>query len=549
MFNPFKELYGMEGDLYELHKAGIIDLMARSTVPEDKRDRQDREDEADSYALTYEEGRTLIWAYNIFDAVIMLNDFIETDKDTGEKVRVINADSTAKTLAAFVNYGLDPKNLFTLSERILAAAWYTVILPEGYSVKDKNSEYFTLITNIEGKRDRSRLRLEDYPAIYDGSKTELREALRLPQQRKFLYAEELDILDLLHTICNPNPTKGKKINFLAPIPNRIATPSTQLTEKLFTPDYLEYLPEEQNQYAEDANGQITLFKQSKSEIAELHAQVIGILFAIFINQYEEEDGTSEDGKNEPQTISFYAPDFCRKAGIDTRDYSTKRDKSASLKDLRWKAIYNKLKPLETVMGRSLDGVFYRLLLIESYDKDREIIKVRTPYLASIYKIVAAKTLEETHGQVNMLMSSTVVNEPNSAAFELANYLLNKLLQLGNYKKEGSDIVRYTVRYGTLISNCPQLYKALDKIQAEGSTQAYNAKLKQTFEAAYRIIFTKSDAQRYFTDLQINGVKSWETTTGRTGRRKPANFRIPTKTQLNDKLVITHKGKNPDYEKP
>ena len=114
-------------------------------------------------------------------------------------------------------------------------------------------------------------------------------------------------------------------------------------------------------------------------------------------------------------------------------------------------------------------------------------------------------------------------------------------------------IKYETRYGTLISNCPQLKRALDTIQAKGNpatrSQAYNAKLKQTFEAAYRIIFTKSDAPQYFLNLRINGVGSWKTTETAGGRKKPANFRIPTKTQLNDKLIITHKGKNPDYKKP
>lgn len=560
--------------LYEMHKAGKIDLMARSSVPEDEKERQARESEPDAYALTYEESRTVIWAYNIYDAVTVLNNYIETDPRTGLKVRIINAESTEKIKQTFKEYGLNTTELYNLADRVFSENWFSLFLTAGRTQKNWQKLNVVLYAKIDGKTKRYPVSEKKYPAIYDNrmTKTEIRNAFDLPQNCKFLLSTELDVLEVLKTVCDPNQAEKdiSKIREIFPIevpavPSRVATPSTKLTEKLFTPDHIEFLPTEQNQYTIEENGQITLFQQSKNKIAELHAQVMSILFAVFINQFkneeeeeekeeEEEEGEEENEgqKTEPQTISFYAPDFCKKAGIDPREYSTKRDKTKSIKDLRWQAIYKRLKPLETVMGRSIDGVWYRILTIESYDKDREIIKVRTPYLANIYKFLAVRTLEEKRSQVNMLFSSTVVNEPNGAAFELANYLLNQLLQLGNYSKSGNGVVKYTTRYSTLISNCPQLQRALDKIQTEGNAatraQAYNAKLKQTFEAAYKIIYTKSDAQDYFIDFQINGVKSWKTTM-QNGRKIPPNFRIPTKTQINDKLTISHKGKNPNYHRP
>ena len=545
-------------NVYELHKAGLIDLMARSSVAEDNPERKAREAEPEVYALTFEESVDVTWSYNIYDAVIYLNGFIEKDPATGLSVRIINQDSTKMILQAYTERGLDPNYLYSLANRVLNGNWFTLILSEKRLPEHSKAPGFSLLANVNGKTKKGVLTAEKYPALYDGyhSKAEIRDALNLPEDCKFLFSTEWDILNVLKTICNPNPNKAAiplEQRYLSPVPNRVVTPSTKLTEKLFTPEHIEFLPEEQNQYTVEENGQITLFQQSKNEIEELHAQVIGILFAIFINQAEEKDDAEEpQNRAESQTISFYAPDFCRKAGIDPREYSAKRDKSTSIKDLRWHAIVKRLKPLETVMGKSLDGVWYRILTIESYDREREIIKVRMPYLSKIYEILTVKTLEEKHGQINTLFSSTVINEPNSAAFELANYLLNQLLQLGNYGKDRHGIIRYNTKYTTLISNCPQLQRALDKIQTEGNattrTQAYNAKLKQTFEAAYRIIYTKSDAQDFFIDFQINGVKSWKTT-AKNGRNVPPNFRIPTKTQINDKLVITHRGKNPDYRKP
>lgn len=207
----------MEGDVYELHKSGLIDLMARSTVPEDEQDRKNRDAEADAYALTYEEGRTVLWAYNIFDAVIVLNDFIETDATTGQKVRVINPDSTDKTIQAFIERGLDPDDLYSLADRVLTGNWYTLLLSANYTPDDVRGLGFSLIANVNGVRDEGILKIEDYPAIYDGStRTAQREALGLPQDAKFLYSSEWDILDLLRTICNPQPVIEERVGYLSP---------------------------------------------------------------------------------------------------------------------------------------------------------------------------------------------------------------------------------------------------------------------------------------------------------------------------------------------
>ena len=460
-----------------------------------------------------------------------------------------------------------------LARRALAKKWYCLYTVEKYRYPSESGEYqhpedalelFSIVTSDDPNTPRrpTEEELTAFNALFlktmkDFSAAKFwlqaREVLHIPQG--YVYAELGQLEVLLAVLSEENETTPIRLESgrLLPVPSRVATPSTQLTEKLFTPECIYFLPSEQGQYIEEANGQITLFQQSKEEIVDLFSQVISFLFAIFIDQPEEEYETEDSYHlHKPQTISFYAPDFCRKAGIDPREYSSKREKTMSIKELRWHAIYKRLKPLETAMGTYVDGVLYRLLTIESYDAEREIIKVRSPYLAKIFELLATKTIEEKRGQVNTLISSTVVNEPNSAAFELATYLLNQLLQLGNYSKDGNGVVKYTTKYATLISNCPQLRRALDKIQREGNpatrTQAYNAKLKQTFEAAYRIIFVKSDAQDYFTDFQINGVKSWKTTV-RNGRNIPPNFRIPTKTQLDDKLIITHKGKNPDFKKP
>lgn len=205
-------------DVYELHSSGLIDLMARETVPEDEADRQARQMEPDAFALTYEEGRTTMWAYNIFDAVIVLNGFIETDATTGNRVRVINPESTEKILDEFTARGLDPDALYSLADRVLSGNWFTLLLSTNYQPDDDHDFGFSLVARVDGNRDEGILKIEDYPAIYEPgiSRTEIRESLGLPENAKFLYSTEWDVLEILRTVCNPQPVIEEKIGFLSP---------------------------------------------------------------------------------------------------------------------------------------------------------------------------------------------------------------------------------------------------------------------------------------------------------------------------------------------
>lgn len=195
--------------LYEMHKAGKIDLMARSSVPEDEKERRSREAEPDAYALTYEESRTVIWAYNIYDTVTLLNNYIETDPSTGLKVRIINAESTEKIKQTFKEYGLNTTELYNLADRVFSENWFSLFLTTGSTPKGRQKLSFTLYAKIDGKMKKYPVSAKKYPAIYDNSmtKTEIRNAFDLPQNCKFLFSTEWDVLEVLKTVCNPNQTE------------------------------------------------------------------------------------------------------------------------------------------------------------------------------------------------------------------------------------------------------------------------------------------------------------------------------------------------------
>lgn len=317
----------------------------------------------------------------------------------------------------------------------------------------------------------------------------------------------------------------------------------------------------------------------------------------------------DDGDN---TISFYLPAICRDLGIDPRTYSSKRRAGQDYAEMRLVAMLEIITPFDPFVGRTPDGSFYRVLTFESYDKGSDTMKLSTPYffrLKAILKAIAEqRATGQKHPQLNRLMHSSVVNEPNRAAVELANRILTGIVTRGvradyrTYKaepkvakktvtrtsKDGqrtttttvydtdsqpddapapTKTVTYKVKYQTLIDDCPQLKSELDEIingkgKAEREAEERNAsaeeikkarekdkktipqrvnkKLKDVFTAAFRIIAEKSDAPARYLDFTL------PTTTRTVNGKKSKAYDVPTKSTLARYMVITHRGRNPQY---
>ena len=125
---------------------------------------------------------------------------------------------------------------------------------------------------------------------------------------------------------------------------------------------------------------------------------------------------------------------------------------------------------------------------------------------------------------------------------------------------------YSCRFSSFLDECPQLRKEIDDIRtAVGEEEAkvlkaaeeagkeadeaalerarkidhridpqrINKKLKDIFTTAVRIIMEKTVMPQYYKDLTIT-TKGFDT------------FKAPTSSTLNGYMVITHKGKNPDF---
>lgn len=312
----------------------------------------------------------------------------------------------------------------------------------------------------------------------------------------------------------------------------------------------------------------------------------------------------DDGDN---TISLYLPAICRDLGIDPRTYSSKRRAGQDYAEMRLAAMLNIITPFDPFVGRTPDGSFYRVLTFVSYDKGSETMKISPPYFFRLKAIAEQRATGQKHPQLNRLMHSSAVNEPNRAAVELANRILTGIVKRGvradyrTYNAEPKKIaetvtrtskgqrtttttvydtgsqtddtpapsktVTYKVKYQTLIEDCPQLKSELDEIingkgKAEREAEERNAsaeeikkarekdkktipqrvnkKLKDVFTAAFRIIAEKSDAPARYLDFTLP-------TTIRTVKGKKSKaYDVPTKSTLARYMVITHRGRNPQY---
>lgn len=110
------------------------------------------------------------------------------------------------------------------------------------------------------------------------------------------------------------------------------------------------------------------------------------------------------------------------------------------------------------------------------------------------------------------------------------------------------LVVYKPYYNTLLADCPMLANELAAIEADRSNphrwQAYNAKLKNTFEVAFRIIAEKSELPAHYRDFQLPTTTKVVTVRrkGKATKERREVYVTPTKSVLSRSMVITHRGK-------
>lgn len=286
------------------------------------------------------------------------------------------------------------------------------------------------------------------------------------------------------------------------------------------------------------------------------------------------------------TVPIALPQFFRDNHIDPRkkerDKDTKKIKTEDtpLPEARYNKFRALIEPYEKVMGKFDNGDIYRFMTFQEYKRESETIIVSAPYLFEIARRVEAN-------KFTRLIRPTIANEPNKAAQEIAVRIIQGLARRGTsypdpqprqgntseqvterttFKtdKDGSKVKivekidsekppkrkppkwTYRTKFITLINECPLIQKELEEISQKtvkekgkeiphpNRKQLYNTKLKQTFSAALRIVEEKTDAGLYFENLTL------------LNRYPSGEYKIPTKSQLNELLIYTFTGKNPNY---
>lgn len=231
----------------------------------------------------------------------------------------------------------------------------------------------------------------------------------------------------------------------------------------------------------------------------------------------------------PTTITIHVPTFCREMGIDIH--------SGKAND-----ILAKLKVFENCMGVLGGNNYYAVLTIIEIHPEANTMTFAAPYMNRILMEIASKPAAKKETKAfqyvipgySWLIHSAIVSERNEPAKQIVTRLIAGLLQRGgkpdnklaqNKGREGvEEKVSYSISFNTLVNDAPILKQRI----AQGTTANKNLKLRRAFEGAYNLLKTRTDAYKYFIDLNVQEV-------------------TPTITTLDRELTITHRGINPEYK--
>ena len=317
---------------------------------------------------------------------------------------------------------------------------------------------------------------------------------------------------------------------------------------------------------------------------------------------------SEYNSKDNPSLGLHLPSFFRETEIDPRPRERELNKQTgkkeltrrkkqdeqSIKQMRLQRFIDFMKPLDNRVGIIEGEGYYAVARFISWDEQTDTAYIAIPYEIKLAEIARLHT--DRHSAISTIFRANIVTEKD-AAVELANRIAVGVIERGvtrsqadTYKnskprkpikrtttttdangikttvtetfepeppektitKAKTDdegitttviytdpkprIFRYEIRFDTLIADCPELQRELDEIRSSSEkdkSQRINKKLKDTFAAAIRIIMEKSVMPNYYADFSI-----------RTGRMD--TFKAPTNSTLSEKLVVTHKGKNPNY---
>lgn len=360
--------------------------------------------------------------------------------------------------------------------------------------------------------------------------------------------------------------------------HHVATPTHTFRDGL-TASKIKSLPGQFSDFEFDSSGRLNMLSLNDQKLETLPEQQTGFLMALLQAAMTDFDLRENNSSKGNSVITLYLPTILREFEIDPRPHDRAPAGSENkymdrpdvpLPELRRNKFLEFIKPIDNRVGTIPGEGSYAVARFLSWDQKSETITIAIPY---IMKVAEMSRKEKA---ITSVFHADIMTE-NPVFVELANRIVVGLIELGvttpnvhrkqsQVKTKTGDFIiipekdprsfKWESKFSTLISKCPQLQSEIESIRGEqierdetgkiikggNKSQRINKKLHDAFTAAIRIILEKSDAPQYYQNFKIEPM----TRPAKGSQQAPA-FMCPTNSTLNDRIIITHNGKNPDYK--
>jgi len=336
------------------------------------------------------------------------------------------------------------------------------------------------------------------------------------------------------------------------------------------------------------NNQKKLTKAAKEN--PIDSLLVKAFYSAALASEEAKESGTDPRDPDNRYMRVYLPKFCRELNIrldkldektaqglkveifaDNKD-GTKQEQEVEVTEKKNNnGFWARYKEVQGYIGVLQEQGYYTFVSVALYDAATQIIYLDFPYFYGLSAAIKAdksrlvtskrdktKVLYEKHAY-NKLLHSSITGTRNRTAAEIANLLINGVLQRGgapdkklrqnlkkNYPETAQKTVTYTVTCKTIVNSIPAFKYRLENMKVtdkgrDGKKRKktrseteksiltqQNSALKTAFSGAYEIIRKQSDFYKAFKDANITEV-------------------IPTMRQLETtEIKITHKGINPGY---
>lgn len=287
----------------------------------------------------------------------------------------------------------------------------------------------------------------------------------------------------------------------------------------------------------DQNGIVTFDEQFAGVLKQSgkgkYTDIAEIDFPLLIQCYTAAFEAAQ--KFNSHTVTVYLPEFLRRMNIKTGNGNTRNP----LEDIK------KFDDLWGIMEN--EGTAAKVFSVIEINQSNQTLTFAVPYIMRLLEqLELTNKVEKTtkKGEVisynkpfdNQLIHSAIVSERNKTAVEIVTVLIARMFQRGfvpdvkTYNKKNiqnvpNDEISYHDKFRAILNDCPLLRARVNSYKTDSDK---NKALRRAFDKAYKLIHTRTDAEKYFCNLEYSTM-------------------IPTMTTLDRDWTFTHTGRNGKYK--